>query len=124
MRFWKITIPLALTAVAGLIPIVAFFASTEQTGVQEAKNKLETYMIVIASFALLLGVVNVVQSNVKKIERRQKGWQYGAFLLAGLIGMAIPGLLGAMRVGSFQGIGYRPDGSATPFQWMAEFVFT
>jgi hypothetical protein len=124
MRFLKITVPLFLTALAGLIPIVAFFTPNEATWIQESKNKLETYMIIIASFALLLGVVNVVQSNVKKIERRQKGWQYAAFLLAGLIGMAVPGLLGAMRVGAFQGIGFRPDGTATPFQWGAQNVFT
>lgn len=124
MRFLKIQLPLVLTFVAGLIPIVAFFVTPEAHSVLYVKDRLEKYMVIIASFALLLGVINVVQSNVKKIERRQKGWQYGAFLLAGLLGMAIAGILGTLRVGRFQGIGYLPDGSRSPFQWGAEFIFT
>ena len=80
-------------------------------------------MVIIASFALLLGVINVVQTNVKKIERRQAGWHYGLFLLAGMIAMGTCGILGAIQVGPFQGIGFRPDGSRTPFQWGAEFIF-
>jgi len=88
------------------------------------KDRLEKYMIIIASFAILLGVVNVVQSNIRKIERRQKGWPYGAFLLAGLLGMAFCGIMGAARIGPFQGIGYTPDGGRTPFQYGAEFMFS
>ena len=123
MRFFRLQLPLFLTAVAGLVPIVAFFASTEATQVHWFKDRVEKYMIIIASFAILLGVVNVVQSNVRKIERRTKGWPYGIFLLAGLFGMAIVGILGAGRVGPFQGIGYLPDGGRTAFQWGAEFLF-
>ena len=81
-------------------------------------------MIIIAGFALLLGVVNVVQGNIKKIERRQTGWQYGAFLLAGLV------VHGDLRASSgrstsarFQGIGYLPDGSRSPFQCVRGFIF-
>jgi hypothetical protein len=123
MRFLRLQLPLLLTALAGLIPISAFFINERVTQVVWLKDRVEKYMIIIASFAILLGVVNVVQGNIKKIERRQKGWQYGAFLLAGLIGMATVGVLGAARVGPFQGIGYLPDGGRTPFQYMAEFIF-
>jgi len=124
MRFLKIQLPLILTFLAGLIPIVAFFASPDAQAVQYTKDRLEKYMVIIASFALMLGVINVLQSNIRKIEKRQKGWQYGAFLLAAMLGMAISGILGTIRVGRFQGIGYLPDGSRSPFQWGAEFIFT
>jgi hypothetical protein len=124
VRFLKVQLPLMLTLLAGSIPIVAFFVTPEAHSILYVKDRLEKYMVIIASFALLLGVINVLQSNVKKIERRQKGWQYGAFLLAGLLGMAIAGILGTIRVGPFQGIGYLPDGSRSPFQWGAEFIFT
>ncbi len=123
MRFLRLQLPLMLTALAGLVPIAAFFVHPDVTQVQWLKDRLEKYMVIIASFALLLGVINVVQSNARKIERRQKGWHYGAFLLAGLISMATVGILGAIKVGPFTGIGFRPDGSRTPFQWGAEFVF-
>jgi uncharacterized integral membrane protein len=124
MKFLKLQLPLFLTLLAGLIPIVAFFASPEAHQIQFTKDRLEKYMVIIASFALMLGVINVVQSNVRKIEKRHTGWQYGAFLLAGLLGMAISGILGTIKVGRFQGIGYLPDGSRSPFQWGAEFIFT
>jgi uncharacterized integral membrane protein len=124
MKFLKLQLPLFLTLLAGLIPIVAFFASPDAHQIQFTKDRLEKYMVIIASFALMLGVINVVQSNVRKIEKRHTGWQYGAFLLAGLLGMAISGILGTIKVGRFQGIGYLPDGSRSPFQWGAEFIFT
>lgn len=124
MKFLKIQLPLFLTLLAGLIPIVAFFASPDAHQIQFTKDRLEKYMVIIASFALMLGVINVVQSNVRKIEKRHTGWQYGAFLLAGLLSMAISGILGTIKVGRFQGIGYLPDGSRSPFQWGAEFIFT
>lgn len=123
MQFLRLTLPLLLTAVAGLIPIVAFMASPQTEWIQNSKDELEQWMVIIAAFALLLGVVNVVQSNVKKIERRQKGWQYGAYLLAGLIAMGSVGVLSAFRIGPFDGIGFAADGSRTPFQYMAEFIF-
>ncbi len=124
MRFLRLQMPLMLTALAGLIPIVAFFMSPDVEWSQWLKDRLERYMVIIASFAILLGVVNVVQSNVRKIERRQKGWPYGATLLFGMLAMATIGILGSFRVGPFQGIGYTPDGGRTPFQWGAEFVFS
>ncbi len=123
MRFFRLQLPLILTAIAGLVPITAFFIKEDVTQVAWVRDRVEKYMIIIASFAILLGVVNVIQSNARKIERRQKGWQYGAFLLAGLLGMATAGVLGAARVGPFQGIGFTPDGGRTPFQYGAEFVF-
>jgi hypothetical protein len=123
MRFLKLQLPLLLTATAGLIPILAFFISEDVNWSTVLKDRLEKYMVIIASFALLLGVVNVVQSNIKKIERRQKGWQYGLTLLVGLIGMGGTGILSAFRVGPFQGIGFRPDGTPTPFQYLSQSIF-
>jgi len=123
MRFLRLTLPLTLTAIAGLIPIVAFMASPQLKWVHITKDRFESYMVIIYAFALLLGVVNVVQSNVRKIERRQTGWQYGISLLAGLFVMGTVGILSAARIGPFQGIGFLPDGTRTPFQWLAESIF-
>jgi len=124
MRFFRLQLPLILTAVTGLIPIIAFFANPQIVWIQETRAHLQRYMVIIYSFAILLGVVNVIQSNVRKIERRQKGWPYGVFLLAGLIGMGTCGILGSIGVGPFQGIGYRADGGRTPSQWLTDFMFT
>jgi hypothetical protein len=121
--FWKLHLPLVFVAFVGLVPIVTFFLSEDVPGVAFVRDRVETWMVIIAGFALLLGVVNVVQSNVRKIERREKGWPFAVSLLAGLIVTGAFGILSAVRVGPFQGLGALPDGSPTPFHWMTVNFF-
>lgn len=116
--FWKLHLPLILVFVVGLVPIVTFFLSDDVPGVAFTRDKVEGWMIIIAGFALLLGVINVIQGSVRKIERRQKGWPFAASLLTGLLVTGAFGLLSAFNVGPFQGIGRAPDGSSTPFYWV------
>jgi hypothetical protein len=75
-------------------------------------------MIIIASFAILLGVVNVV-INIRR-SGAVKGWQW-RLPLAGLLGMATAGILGAARSAPSE-VGYARRGR-TPFQYYAEFIF-
>ncbi len=121
--FFRLQLPLVLTFVAGMIPIVAFFFTDRATVIKWPANQLERWLVIVAGFALLLGVVNVVQGNIRKIERRGKGWQYAVFLLVGLLGFGIMGILSAIGVGPFQGIGMRPDGGHTPFSWGTRYFF-
>jgi len=121
--FWKIRLPLILTFFVGLVPIVTFFLTTRVPGVSFIRDHVEQYMVIIAGFALLLGVVNVVQGNIKKIEQRKPGWPFSISLLAGLITMGVFGILSGMKVGPFQGILAAPDGSMTPFYWMTKNLF-
>lgn len=122
--FWKLRLPLIITFAVGLVPIVSFFLTERVPGVSFARDKVEQYMIIIAGFALLLGVVNVIQSNVRKIETRERGWPFAASLLAGLLTMGAFGILSAMNVGPFQGILSAPTGADTPFYWMTRNLFS
>ncbi len=122
--FLKLRLPLALTFLAGLIPIVAFFFTEKATWIRTPNSWLEQDMVIIAGFALLLGVVNVIQGNVRKIEQRSSGWIYAATLLTGLFVTGFFGIFGAMNFGPFQGIALRPDGTPTPFAWVSLYVFT
>ncbi len=122
--FWKIRLPLILTFCVGIVPIVTFFFTEKVPGVSFVRDKVEQYMVIIAGFALLLGVVNVTQSNVRKIEKRKPGWPFAVSLLAGLFVMGAMGILSAVRVGPFQGLLTGPDGVATPFYWMTRSFFS
>ncbi len=126
--FWKLRLPLMLTLVVGLVPIVTFFLTQHVPIIGPAvpfvRDKVERYMIIIAGFALLLGVVNVIQGNLRKIERHQQGWPFAASLLLGLAVMGTFGILSALRVGPFQGILSAPGGGDTPFYWMTRNLFT
>jgi hypothetical protein len=106
-----------------MIPIVAFFFTERATLVKTPADQLERWLVIVASFALLLGVVNVVQGNFRKIERRATGWPYAIALLAGLVIPGAMGILSAFGVGPFQGIGPRPDGSPTPFNYVTRYFF-
>ncbi len=121
--FFRLQLPLLLTFVAGMIPIVAFFLTRKAALIKIPADRLERWLVIVAGFALLLGVINVVQGNIRKIERRAKGWPYAIFLLIGLFVPGIFGILSALNVGPFHGIGNNPDGSFTPFSWVTRFFF-
>jgi hypothetical protein len=121
--FFRVQLPLLVTFLAGLIPVVAFFFTEKARLVRVPSDRLEKWMIIIAGFAILLGVVNVVQGNIRKIERRAPNWPYAIFLLAGLVVPGTFGLLGAFNVGPFHGIAPHPDGSPSPFSFFVRFAF-
>jgi hypothetical protein len=121
VNLWKVRGPLTLAFIAGMLPIVSFFLNGGP--LVAASDALEGWMIIIAGFALLLGVVNVTQLNIRKIQRRAPGWPNALALLLGLYIMATAGVLGAFHPRGFEGIGYRTDGSPTPFQWIAESMY-
>lgn len=88
----KRSVPVLLAALAGLLPILSSLFTTPKGGLQAVTNELEQGMLIVTGFAALLGVVNVLQTNVKKIERRASGWPYALVLLVCLIGTAVVGL--------------------------------
>ncbi|MFN8548581.1 MAG: hypothetical protein U0527_11630 [Candidatus Eisenbacteria bacterium] len=122
--FWRLRLPLLLTFFAGMIPVVAFFFKETASVVKLPANWLEQDMVIVSGFALLLGVVNVVQSNVKKIERRDKGWLYAVVLLFGMVFMGFFGAAGAGRWFGLPGIGNFESGTPTPFAWGSNYLFT
>jgi len=97
------TIPLALTFIVGLYPILAFFVPDVR--IAHANDWLDEALVIVAAFALPLGTVNVIMTNTSKLKKKARGWQYSIVLLAGLAIMAIYGLIG--------GTGVDPK-----FQWM------
>ncbi|MCD6326698.1 hypothetical protein J7M28_03980 [bacterium] len=59
----------------------------------------QSYMI-IAAFAMILGICNLTKLHVNKIRYKRPHWGYSIVLLAGLAGMTIPGLfVGAIKEG-------------------------
>jgi hypothetical protein len=87
-----------------MYPIFAFFVP--HRFVTNLNQDLDTWLVIVAAFALPLGVVNLVMSNAKKIKTQQKGWPYSAVLIAGLCIMAFYGILGG------------ESGFHDNFQWM------
>ncbi len=113
--------PLVVAFFAGLIPIVALWVPKQfLSGDKGMSPRLDQWLIIVAGFALLLGVVNVIQNGTRRIRRREKGWFFSAVLLTGLF---ITAGIGIWSTITGEGITTRPDGSATPFQWIATNMF-
>jgi hypothetical protein len=114
-------IPLLVAFIAGIIPIIAFYVPKAfVSGSQGMQPRLGQWLVIVAGFALLLGVVNVIQNNSRKVARRESGWPFSAVLLVGLFVTASLGIWGAV---SKQGIGFLPDGSSTPFKVIEDRIF-
>ena len=89
------TIPLILTFLVGMLPIFAFFVPHRVVSI--LNQDLDKWLVIVAAFALPLGVVNLVSMNVSKIKSGQKVWPYSIVLLVGLGVMVIYGLIGGDR---------------------------
>lgn len=114
-------IPLITAFIAGIIPILSLYIPKNfLSGETGMSPRLDQWLIIVAGFALLLGIVNVVQNSTRKIQRREAGWFFSAVLMTGLLVMGSFSIWGAV---SGQGIGFAPDGSSTPFKWMEDRFF-
>lgn len=114
-------IPILIGFFGGIIPILSLYIPKQfLSGPTGMSPRLDQWLIIVYAFALLLGVVNVVQNSTRKIQRLEKGWPFSAVLLAGLFVTGGFGIYGAF---SRQGIGFMPDGSATPFKWITDQFF-
>jgi len=110
----KRQIPMLLAIVASVYPIIAFFIPVR--AINEWNTKLDEWMVIIASFALLLGVVSVIQVNLAKIKRHEKGWIFSIVILLSFVIMTAFGILGRQ--------GERPDGTYYPFTWVFNFAYS
>ncbi len=106
-------IPILLAICASLYPVIAFFIPTRP--VTRFNQRLDEWMIIIASFALLLGIVSMVQVNLHKVRRRAQGWTFSIIILASFALMTAFGLFG--------GQGEQANGRLYPFTWVFQFVF-
>lgn len=94
---------------AGITMIMTFY-SPRKEAVSLLKNYSLWYQI-IASFALLLGVVSLVQVHLSKIARKKAGWGYSLFMFFSLAIMTLSGFIWGIETGS-------------PFMWVFENVTT
>ena len=118
----KRTIPLLITALGGLVLIVAFFIPASQ-------GWGETTMIwfdVLASIAFVLGGGNLLRIHLTKISDRRAGWAYSAitivaFLVTLVVGLGKIGVLPNEQFPSYPLSGdYNEIGS--PFWWLYEYA--
>lgn len=94
----KRQIPLVITFLAGLAMILGYFIPHEPFGSLE--QTLNTWYMVVAAFAMILGVGNLIRLHTAKIRKRSAGFAYSLVLLAGLAVMTLFGILGGIKPGT------------------------
>jgi len=89
----KRTIPLLITALAGLVLIISFFIPALQRAGEEAA----IWFDVLASIAFILGGANLFRLQLQRISDRQPGWGYAGVTL---ICFVVTFLFGMLKLGA------------------------
>ena len=90
-------IPLLVAFFAGAIPIISLYVPKKfLSGPTGMSPRLDQWLIIVYAFAILLGVVNVLQNSTRKIARRESGWPFSIVLLVGLFATGGAGIYGQL----------------------------
>jgi hypothetical protein len=78
-------IPLIITFTIGVFMILEFFIP--HPFVKNISDAFQKWFMVVATFAIVLGMANLIRVNVHRIQRRGEDWQYKIVTLVALAGM-------------------------------------
>jgi len=84
-------IPLLITAVLGVFVILSFFVPHPL--VQDTTETLRNWFVIIAAFAIVLGMGNLIRVNLHRIKRRGEDWGFKIVTLVALFGYMAIGLV-------------------------------
>jgi hypothetical protein len=114
MAVLKRMLPTAVAIAVGIFVLIAVFTP------YPLFDAIGTYFVdtavIIAAFALLLGVINVLRVHARKIQRGQPASLYSLILIAAMLLVLVMGLP------TFSG---RPSGPSQPMvQWIFDYIQT
>lgn len=119
----KRQIPLIITFIVGVVMVVQYFIPRQPfAGLFDTFNR---WFLIIAVFALLLGLMNLVRLHVQKLRRRKEGWGYSIILLCGLVATILTGAVWGIGTGSpfdYIFVNMQQPMGATMFALLAFFI--
>jgi predicted permease len=80
-------VPLIITFTIGIFMILEFFIP--HPWVKTISDSFQQWFLIIAAFAIVLGMANIVRVNVHKVQRKAEGWGYNVVTLVALVGMLV-----------------------------------
>jgi hypothetical protein len=91
-------IPLAITFVTGLAMVIQYFVPHDPFGgIQQEFNQ---WYLIVAAFAMVLGVGNLIKLHSQRIRRQGSGWGYSIILLISLGSMGLFGIVQGITEGT------------------------
>jgi hypothetical protein len=85
-------LPIVVAVSSGLIILADFFVTDPI--LDELGQRLVRWTMIVAAFALILGLVNLLSSHLRRVRRRQRGWPYSLILLAMTLIVVVAGAPG------------------------------
>ncbi len=119
----KRQIPLIITFSVGIVMVVQYFIPREPFA--GLFNLFNQWFLIIAVFALILGLLNLVRLHSRKLLRRQSGWGYSLVLLCGLAATVITGAIWGIATGTpfdYIFVNIQQPMGATMFALLAFFI--
>ena len=120
---WKRQIPILIVAVIGALTLFGWFV--DHPGIKAFVDDDATqWYDILASFAIILGALNLMKLQIQKVARKKKGWPYslvaiGGFIFAITAGFFIKGVDDSVAVW-----GAHVTTEGTVFKWMFDYMFT
>ncbi len=82
--------PVAFGLICGLVVIIVTYFSAP--ALAKVKGELDQWYLIATAFAVAVGLVNLAQIHMRKINQKREGWGYSIVLMVGMIGFLLFGL--------------------------------
>ncbi len=120
---WKRQIPIFIVALVGSITLFGWFVDQPYIEAFVDDDATQWYDI-LASFAIILGALNLMKLQIQKVARKKTGWPYslvaiGGFLFAITAGFIVKGVDDSVAVW-----GAHVTTEGTLFKWMFDYIIT
>ncbi len=120
---WKRQIPILIVTLVGSITLFGWFI--DQPNIKEFVNDDATqWFDILASFAIILGALNLIKLQVQKVLYQKPGWIYSVVAILGFIFAIIAGFFVKGVDDSVAQWGAHVTTEGTLFKWMFDYLFT
>ena len=85
-------IPILIAIVVGFVYVIQFFVP--HSPLNKFQDWGNDWIQIIAGFAIILGVLNLLKVSLEKIYKKSKGWGYAVIIILGFLIMTAAGLFG------------------------------
>jgi len=114
-------VPILITSIAGLVFAISYFIPHFPFG--RAETIFGDWVSIVQSFAIWLGVLNLLKIAVEKIFRKSEGWPYSYLIIISLIGTLIVGFYDGFR-GIYANPQFSYSDPGTHFDWVYQYMYS
>ncbi len=104
-------VPLTITAIVGFTLIIAYFVP--HAPFSDVRDLFSDWFMVIAAFAIYLGILNLLKINVDKVYKKRPGWGFSIVTILGFFLFVYIGIREGRDFGEF----------GTRYYWLYDRIY-